>query len=109
MSKQSQTQILEWANAVGKQYNLSCNNFTSAWIDGKLFCAIIDFYEPTLLSYKTIGTVGIDNIKKAFDIYYNDLGIPEYLIADDAGKEKLSMITQLFPIYKHFQSSKVKF
>ena len=89
MSQQQQQSIMKWADAIGKDYGLSVTNLTKSWVDGKVFCAIVEFYEPNRLNYKKeVGSDNLENVKKAFDIF-EAIGIPQYLDAEDAGLEKL--------------------
>lgn len=67
-----------------------------------MFCALVDHYEPGKLGvdFKSLDpNNGIENIKLAFKVF-EELGIPQYLDAEDAGKETLSMMTCLSGIYK---------
>jgi hypothetical protein len=89
MSQQQQQSIISWAAAIGRDYGLSVTNLTNSWVDGKVFCAIAEFYEPRMLNYKKdVGTNNLENVKKAFSIF-ESLGVPQYLDAEDAGYEKL--------------------
>ncbi|KAI8595971.1 hypothetical protein EDD21DRAFT_20184 [Dissophora ornata] len=41
--------LLRWCQAIGSFYNLSVNNFTTSFSDGRAFGALLSYYHPTLL------------------------------------------------------------
>ncbi|KAI7821532.1 hypothetical protein BC939DRAFT_204649 [Gamsiella multidivaricata] len=41
--------LLRWCQAIGSFYNLSINNFTTSFSDGRAFGALLSYYHPTLL------------------------------------------------------------
>ncbi|KAG9070338.1 hypothetical protein KI688_009675 [Linnemannia hyalina] len=41
--------LLRWCQAIGAFYNLSINNFTTSFADGRGFGALLSYYHPTLL------------------------------------------------------------
>ncbi len=42
--------LLEWTKAVASFYRLQVSNFTSSFADGRVFCAIINFYFPSVIT-----------------------------------------------------------
>lgn len=41
--------LLRWCQTIGAFYNLSINNFTTSFADGRGFGALLSYYHPTLL------------------------------------------------------------
>lgn len=41
--------LLRWCQAIGAFYNISINNFTTSFSDGRGFGALLSYYHPTLL------------------------------------------------------------
>lgn len=41
--------LLRWCQAIGAFYNLSIDNFTTSFADGRGFGALLSYYHPTLL------------------------------------------------------------
>jgi len=63
--------LLRWCQAIGAFYNLSIDNFTTSFSDGRGFGAMLSYYHPTLLDmssmkdsakyleeYKQVGRLG---------------------------------------------------
>eukprot|EP01080_Neovahlkampfia_damariscottae_P007495 gene7495-11818_t len=99
--------LIMWTNRVCKPKGIEVKNIMKDWLDGLAFCAIVNFYEPELLDYDSLDkSAGVENTKKAFDILENTLDVEVYVDAEDAGKEKKTMMMCLGKIYEHFHTQK---
>jgi hypothetical protein len=55
-----------------------------------LLCAICNYYEKDRFKYE-VTEDRIENITKAFNFMFNELGIEDFMDVQDCGLEKLSM------------------
>lgn len=57
--------------------NVNVENFTSSWVDGLALCALIHRHRPDLLDFYSLDVNDrFGNIKLAFDVSEQHLGIP---------------------------------
>jgi len=63
-----QWDILEWAIAIGKRFNVNIKDFENpSWKDGMAFACLIANFHPTLLDITKLDpSRGVENIKTAF-------------------------------------------
>ena len=52
--------LLKWCQTICSFYNVSVENFTESFSDGKVLCLLVSFYHPTLLSPRDILPTAID-------------------------------------------------
>jgi hypothetical protein len=98
--------LLQWAKNRTEPYGHEIKNWTKSWADGMAYCAIFHSYHPELIDYYSLKPENAEqNIKAAYTVA-EKLGIPELLDPEDFGLEKLSMMTQMSEVYKHFNKAK---
>ncbi|KAG0002513.1 hypothetical protein BGZ80_010660 [Entomortierella chlamydospora] len=64
--------LLRWCQAIGAFYNLSIDNFTTSFSDGRAFGALLSYYHPTLLDMSEMKDSG-----RFLDEYKRGLHQPE--------------------------------
>ncbi|KAF9379139.1 hypothetical protein BGX21_002722 [Mortierella sp. AD011] len=64
--------LLRWCQAIGAFYNLSIDNFTTSFSDGRAFGALLSYYHPTLLDMSEMKDSG-----RFLDEYKQGLHQPE--------------------------------
>ncbi|GMG21959.1 unnamed protein product [Ambrosiozyma monospora] len=76
--------LLRWVKRVTEGYEgVTVRNFTSSWVDGLAFCAILDYFEPDMMKYEGLDLDDGDfNLSIALDVA-ESLGICKLLDADD--------------------------
>eukprot|EP01027_Heterolobosea_sp_BB2_P013428 GEZU01019384.1.p2 GENE.GEZU01019384.1~~GEZU01019384.1.p2 ORF type:complete len:787 (+),score=478.59 GEZU01019384.1:192-2552(+) len=104
--------LLLWCQKVTKDYDLKIENFHSSWEDGRAFCAIIHKHKPNLLDYYSVvkKETKNENLKLAFDVASDELGIPRLLEVDDfkdiSKSDEKSVMTYVAYYWRTFASSK---
>ncbi|XP_073410144.1 EH domain-binding protein 1 isoform X2 [Dendrobates tinctorius] len=99
--------LLAWCKEVTKSYRgVKITNFTTSWRNGLAFCAILNYFRPDLIDYKSLNPQDIkENNKKAYDGFAN-IGISRLLEPSDmvllAIPDKLTVMTYLYQIRAHF-------
>ncbi|XP_075719262.1 EH domain-binding protein 1 isoform X3 [Rhinoderma darwinii] len=99
--------LLVWCREVTKSYRgVKITNFTTSWRNGLAFCAILNYFRPDLIDYKSLNPQDIkENNKKAYDGFAS-LGISRLLEPSDmvllAIPDKLTVMTYLYQIRAHF-------
>lgn len=76
--------ILIWCQCRTREYTVKIENFTSSWVDGVAFCALIHNFFPQAFDFSKIDP---NNRKQNYDIAFKTgeryAGIPDFLTADD--------------------------
>lgn len=99
--------LLAWCREVTKSYRgVKITNFTTSWRNGLAFCAILNYFRPDLIDYKSLNPQDIkENNKKAYDGFAS-IGISRLLEPSDmvllAIPDKLTVMTYLYQIRAHF-------
>ncbi|KAJ5948851.1 hypothetical protein N7454_002158 [Penicillium verhagenii] len=77
--------LLLWCQRKTACYdNVEIRNFSSSWNDGLAFCALLDIHRPDLIDFDSLDKNDHrGNMKLAFDIASNEIGIPDLLDVDD--------------------------
>ncbi|KAJ5099502.1 hypothetical protein N7532_006503 [Penicillium argentinense] len=77
--------LLLWCQRKTACYeDVEVRDFSTSWNDGLAFCALLDIHRPDLIDYDSLDkTDHRGNMKLAFDIASNEIGIPDLLDVDD--------------------------
>lgn len=77
--------LLLWCQRKTACYDdVEVRDFSSSWNDGLAFCALLDIHRPDLIDYDSLDKSDHrGNMKLAFDIASNEIGIPDLLDVDD--------------------------
>ncbi|KAJ5913278.1 hypothetical protein N7504_002161 [Penicillium tannophilum] len=77
--------LLLWCQRKTACYDdVEIRNFSSSWNDGLAFCALLDIHRPDLIDFDSLDKNDHrGNMKLAFDIATNEIGIPDLLDVDD--------------------------
>ncbi|XP_075059985.1 EH domain-binding protein 1 isoform X4 [Mixophyes fleayi] len=104
--------LLTWCKEVTKTYRgVKITNFTTSWRNGLAFCAILNYFRPDLIDYKSLNPQDIkENNKKAYDGFAS-IGISRLLEPSDmvllAIPDKLTVMTYLYQIRAHFSGQEL--
>jgi len=97
-----QWDILEWAIAIGRRFNVNIKDFENpSWKDGMAFAALVANFHPTLLDITKLDpSNGLQNIKTAFKAA-ETAGCHLVLDPEDvAHADDKSIATQIFTLYR---------
>ncbi|KAJ5381600.1 Alpha-actinin-like protein 1 [Penicillium cataractarum] len=77
--------LLLWCQRKTACYeDVEVRDFSSSWNDGLAFCALLDIHRPDLIDYDSLDKSDHrGNMKLAFEIASNEIGIPDLLDVDD--------------------------
>ncbi|KAJ5966400.1 hypothetical protein N7481_013114 [Penicillium waksmanii] len=77
--------LLLWCQRKTACYeDVEVRDFSSSWNNGLGFCALLDIHRPDLIDYDSLDKSDHrGNMKLAFDIASNEIGIPDLLDVDD--------------------------
>ncbi|OQE19568.1 hypothetical protein PENSTE_c015G07687 [Penicillium steckii] len=77
--------LLLWCQRKTACYeDVEVRDFSSSWNNGLAFCALLDIHRPDLIDYDSLDKNDHrGNMKLAFDIASNEIGIPDLLDVDD--------------------------
>lgn len=77
--------LLLWCQRKTACYDdVEVRDFSSSWNDGLAFCALLDIHRPDLIDFDSLDKSDHrGNMKLAFDIASNEIGIPDLLDVDD--------------------------
>ncbi|KAJ5397674.1 hypothetical protein N7509_005787 [Penicillium cosmopolitanum] len=77
--------LLLWCQRKTACYeDVEVRDFSSSWNNGLAFCALLDIHRPDLIDYDSLDKSDHrGNMKLAFDIASNEIGIPDLLDVDD--------------------------
>ncbi|KAI9929933.1 hypothetical protein AWENTII_003616 [Aspergillus wentii] len=77
--------LLLWCQRKTACYEgVEVRDFSSSWNDGLAFCALLDIHRPDLIDFDALDKKDHrGNMKLAFDIAANEIGIPDLLDVDD--------------------------
>jgi len=101
----------EWCRVSVSGYpGVNITNMSSAWRDGRAFCAVIHRYAPHLIDWARVERRDwAGNCKLAFEIAEKELGIPALLDVEDVvnhrSPDRLSILTYLSQYYHKFSYS----
>nr|VZI37615.1 unnamed protein product [Spirometra erinaceieuropaei] len=105
--RNSQEALLLWCRMKTKDYeNVSVENFTTSWLDGLAFNALIHKHRPDLFDYGSLSKFNpVENLEFAFTTAERELGIarlfdPEDILVDKPDEK--SIITYLVTYYHYF-------
>ncbi|KAG8443947.1 hypothetical protein GDO86_009223 [Hymenochirus boettgeri] len=104
--------LLVWCKEVTKSYRgVKITNFTTSWRNGLAFCAILHYFRPDIIDYKSLNPQDIkENNKKAYDGFAS-IGISRLLEPSDmvllAIPDKLTVMTYLYQIRAHFSGQEL--
>ncbi|KAM9317038.1 EH domain-binding protein 1 [Gastrophryne carolinensis] len=104
--------LLAWCKEVTRSYRgVKITNFTTSWRNGLAFCAILNYFRPDLIDYKSLNPQDIkENNKKAYDGFAS-IGISRLLEPSDmvllAIPDKLTVMTYLYQIRAHFSGQEL--
>jgi hypothetical protein len=91
--------LLLWCRKKTAGYkDVNVENFTTSWVDGLAFCALIHRHRPDLLDFDSLSKNNSrQNLELAFDIAEKQLGIARLLdvedIVDVARPDERSIVT----------------
>lgn len=106
--------LLLWCQKKTAGYSgVKVENFTTSWVSGLAFCALIHRHRPDLLDYD-----GLDknnhraNLEKAFEVAEKELGIPRLLepedLLDQARPDERAVMTYVSEYFHYFSSFDLK-
>ncbi|RAL14258.1 alpha-actinin, sarcomeric (f-actin cross linking protein) [Aspergillus homomorphus CBS 101889] len=77
--------LLLWCQRKTACYEgVKVRDFSTSWNDGLAFCALLDIHRPDLIDFEALDKKDHrGNMKLAFDIASNEIGIPDLLDVDD--------------------------
>ncbi|KAJ5908110.1 hypothetical protein N7495_000792 [Penicillium taxi] len=77
--------LLLWCQRKTACYEgVEVRDFSTSWNDGLAFCALLDIHRPDLIDFDSLDKNDHrGNMKLAFDIASNEIGIPDLLDVDD--------------------------
>ncbi|KAF3395687.1 Alpha-actinin-like protein 1 [Penicillium rolfsii] len=77
--------LLLWCQRKTACYeDVEVRDFSTSWNDGLAFCALLDIHRPDLIDYDSLDKNDHrGNMKLAFEIASNEIGIPDLLDVDD--------------------------
>jgi len=79
--------ILIWCQCRTREYEVSINDFTQSWADGRAFCALIHNFFPNAFDFKSLKTESPGDRKKNFELAFTTgekfAGVPDFLTAED--------------------------
>ncbi|GCB24227.1 alpha-actinin-like protein 1 [Aspergillus awamori] len=77
--------LLLWCQRKTACYEgVEVRDFSTSWNDGLAFCALLDIHRPDLIDFDALDKKDHrGNMKLAFDIAANEIGIPDLLDVDD--------------------------
>merc|ERR1712137_796935 len=104
----SRTWLLNWCAGITDSYkSVNITNFHSSFQDGLAFCALLHYYDKTLLDFDSLSPEdGLRNIRLAFNIAEEQLDVPQLLDSSDISKglaDERSVMTYLSMIRRAFE------
>ncbi|CAD5231758.1 unnamed protein product [Bursaphelenchus xylophilus] len=110
-TRQAKEALLLWCQMQTADYkNVNVRNFTTSWRDGLAFNALIHKHRPDLIDFdKLQKSNAIHNLKNAFDVAENHLGLLRFLDPEDVNVEQpdeKSIITYVVTFYHYFNKVK---
>jgi len=106
--------LLLWCQKKTAGYrDVKVENFTSSWVNGLAFCALIHRHRPDLLDYDPLDkNDAAKNLELAFDIAEKQLGIPRLLDVEDltnvAKPDERSIMTYVSEYFHCFAGMDLK-
>lgn len=92
--------LLAWAKKTIYDYVLTITDFSTSWVDGLVFCAILMEYRYIKVTWQEIKNMEIeDRLKLAFGIAETELRVPAILDVDDVMLNPESKSIQLYVSY----------
>ena len=92
--------LLAWAKKITYDYVLTITDFSTSWVDGLVFCAILIEYRYIKVTWQEIKNMEIeDRLKLAFGIAETELNVPAILDVDDVMLNPESKSIQLYVSY----------
>lgn len=104
--------LLLWCQRKTACYEgVEVRDFSTSWNDGLAFCALLDIHRPDLIDFDALDKKDHrGNMKLAFDIATNEIGIPDLLDVDDvcdvAKPDERSLMTYIAYWFHAFSSWK---
>jgi len=100
--------LLSWCQDITNTYDgVSVNDFTKSFSDGLAFCALIHSHAPQLIDIEELESYKkMENLRKAFKVANQELGIPELLLFQDFKEEpdETSIIVYLVQFFRKFSA-----
>ncbi|UKZ77734.1 hypothetical protein TrVFT333_005458 [Trichoderma virens FT-333] len=93
--------LLLWCQRKTACYDeVEVRDFSSSWNNGLAFCALLDIHRPDLIDFDTLDKSDHrGNMQLAFDIAYEEIGIPKLLdvedVCDVAKPDERSLMTYI--------------
>jgi len=106
--------LLLWCQKKTAGYrDVKVDNFSTSWKDGLAFCALIHRHRPDLLNFDSLNKDNAAyNLKLAFDIAEEQLGIPKLLdvedMTDTPRPDERSVMTYVSEYFHCFASQDIK-
>eukprot|EP00727_Mastigamoeba_balamuthi_P000781 m51a1_g1070 putative alpha actinin (1100) ;mRNA; r:849859-853784 len=102
--------LLLWCQRKTAGYrDVKVDNFTTSWVDGLAFCALLHAHRPGCLDYAALDKANArQNLELAFSIAEQQLGIPRLLdvedLVDTARPDERSVMTYISEWFHYFAS-----
>jgi len=106
--------LLLWCQKKTAGYrDVKVENFTSSWVSGLAFCALIHRHRPDLLDFEPLDkNDNAKNLELAFDVAEKQLGIPRLLDVEDltnvARPDERSIMTYVSEYFHKFAGQDLK-
>ncbi|XP_022696694.1 F-actin-methionine sulfoxide oxidase MICAL3-like isoform X2 [Varroa jacobsoni] len=102
-----------WCEKQVYQYNISIEDMTTSWKDGRALTAILHRYRPELIGHPSELDVSpssaAGNCQRVFDLLEREYGIPPVMTGQDLAAseipDKLTMVSYLTQVYETFRGA----
>eukprot|EP01133_Synstelium_polycarpum_P016107 gene16107-19165_t len=103
------TALLEWVNQQLVPYEVSVNNFTRDWTDGRALTALTDSLKPGICQLYSMTGDNITDVDRAMDLAFENYDIPKIMDPSDmvSVPDELCAITYV-SYFRNYIINKVK-